>query len=249
MNTSISYDYKELCFKIVSLVGLYTMIYYYPKLKPYNNETKFNYYRSVMCLAFTVIGLHVGITHFMDGFMHPFSFKHNDMYEIQYLFMGYLIVDVLKIMANDKIRFDLLVHHFLCIGSLIIANSIDGFGYLHSVILICESISIVTGIDSMAMEENDTYLSYQCKRFRKNIISKIRLPMWIMLFIFSIKYMNKIPSILFYNCIIVSVSMIFLDLYWEKKCDKIIDMFKKTKLVSRYKNIKNKIKNKLGSKK
>jgi hypothetical protein len=221
----ITYDYKELCYKIVSLVGLYTMIYYYPKLNSYSNETRFNYYRSLMCLTFTVIGLHIGINHFKNGFMHPFSYKHNELNEIQYLFMGYLIVDLLKIISTNKIRFDLLIHHILCIVSLIIANSMDKYGYLHSIILICESISIVTGIDSMAMEENDTYLSYQCKRFRKNVISKVRLPMWILLFIFTIKYMNKIPSILFFNGIITSIVMVGLDLYWEKKCDKIINKF------------------------
>jgi hypothetical protein len=239
---NISYDYKELCYKIVSLIGLYTMIYYFPKLKKYNNETRFNYYRSLMCLAFTIIGLHIGINHFMNGFMHPFSFKHNEMYEIQYLFMAYLIIDLLKIIASNKIRFDLLIHHVLCIGNIIFANIIDKYSYLHCMLLVCESISIVTGIDSMAIEDSDTYLSYQCKRFRKNVISKIRLPMWILLFIFSIKYMNKIPSILFYNILISSLIMIGLDLYWEKKCDNIINKFinniKKNKNKNKIKKIK-----------
>lgn len=216
------YDFQELCSKIVILVVLQSMVHYYPDLQKYNNETKFNYYRSLMCLTFTCLGLHVGIQHFKNGFSHPFSYHHNDMNEIHYIFMAYLIVDLLKLVANKSKRPDLYIHHLLCIGSIILGLSIGKFGYLHSIVLICESISIVTGIDSMAMEENDDYLSYICKKFRKNIINYVRLPMWIALLIFTLKYTNRAPTAIWYNGIITSVVMIMLDKYWERKCDKVI---------------------------
>ena len=165
------------------------------------------------------------IHHFKNGFSHPFSYHHNDMNEIQYIFMAYLIVDLLKLVANNSKRPDLYIHHILCIGSIILGLSIGKFGYLHAILLICESISIVTGVDSMAMEENDDYLSYKCKVFRKKIINYVRLPMWISLLIFTLKYTNRAPSLLWYNGIITSVSMIILDKYWERKCDKVINMY------------------------
>jgi len=219
------YDYKELCSKIVILVVLQSMVHYYPDLKKYNNETRFNYYRSLMCIVFTCLGLHVAVHHFKNGFSHPFSYHHNDMNEIHYIFMAYLIIDMLKLVANNSKRPDLYIHHLLCIGTIIIAICTGKFGYLHSIVLICESISIVTGIDSMAMEENDDYLSYQCKKFRKQIINFVRLPMWIALLVFALKYTNRGPTIIWYNAIFTSIIMIFLDKYWEKKCDKVIKKY------------------------
>jgi hypothetical protein len=219
------YDYKELYIKIIILLVLQTMIQYYPSLTRYNNETKFNYYRSAMCYAFTFIGLDIGINHFTDGFAHPFSYYHYEMDEIQYLFMAYLIVDILKMLAMKNNRIDLYAHHIICIISIILAKSIDKFGYLHALLLICESISIVTGIDSQAMEDDDTYLSYQCKRFRKNVIRYIRYPMWILLFIFTIKYTDKSHPIIWYNGLFISIVMFCLDTYWESKCDKVIDKY------------------------
>jgi hypothetical protein len=219
------YDYKELCSKIVILVILESMVNYYPDLQKYSNETRFNYYRSLMCIAFTCIGLHVLINHFQNGFSHPFSFHHNDMNEIHYLFMAYLVVDLLKIAANKSTRIDLYLHHILCIGNIIIALVNGKFGYLHSILLTCESISIVTGIDAMAMEDNDDYLSYLCKKFRKNIINFVRMPMWIALFIFTLKYTNRAPTGIWYSSLFSSIIMICLDKYWEKKCDKVIDKY------------------------
>jgi hypothetical protein len=62
------YDYKELCSKMVILVVLYSMIEYYPDLQKYNDETRFNYYRSIMCFAFSCIGLHIFIKHFKNTY-------------------------------------------------------------------------------------------------------------------------------------------------------------------------------------
>ncbi len=77
----------------------------------------------------------------------------------------------------------------------------------------------------MAMEDKDDYLSYLCKKFRKQIINFVRMPMWIMILIFTIKYTNKAPSTIWYSGIISSIIMIYLDKYWEKKCDKVIDKY------------------------
>ncbi len=219
------YDYKELCSKIVILVVLHSMINYYPELQKYNDETRFNYYRSIMCLAFTCFGLHIGINHFKNGFSHPFSYHHNEMNEIHYIFMAYLIVDILKLAANNSNRPDLYIHHLLCIGTIILALNSKKFGYLHSIVLICESISIVTGVDSMAMEEKDDYLSYKCKKFRKNIINYVRLPMWITILVFTLKYTNRAPTGIWYSGLFTSIIMIFLDKYWEGKCDKVISKY------------------------
>jgi hypothetical protein len=139
--------------------------------------------------------------------------------------MAYLIIDVLKLAASNASRPDLYIHHFLCIGSILMAQLIGKFGYLHCMLLICESISIVTGVDSMAMEEKDDYLSYQCKKFRKRVINYVRLPLWIALLLFTIRFAKQAPTSIFYNGLITSITMICLDKYWEKKCDKVIQKY------------------------
>jgi hypothetical protein len=222
-----TYDYKALCIMMITLVILQTMVHHYPDLQKYNSDTRFNYYRSLMCLSFTGIALNIGVNHFQNGFSHPFSFQHNDFKDVQNIFMAYLIVDLLKLIADKNKRIDLYLHHILCMVTIIIANNIGKFGYLHCIILACEAISIVTGVDSMALEDNDDYLSYQCKRFRKGVINYIRLPMWITVIIFTLKYTNRAPSILWYNCLISSIIMICLDRYWLGKCEKVIKKYEK----------------------
>jgi hypothetical protein len=221
------YDYKHLCIKMIILIVLQSFVHYYPDLQKYKNGTRFNYYRSLMCMGFSVIGLQVGIKHFKNGFTHPFSFQHNDMDEIQYLFMAYLIVDVVKMLADKNNRIDLYIHHILCMISVIIAKNANRYGYLHAMLLVCESISIITGVDSMAVEDGDNILSYHCKRFRKNIINYVRLPMWIIMFTVIMRHTNKMDTLLWYNGMVCSVVMIALDIYWLKKCDKVIDKYEK----------------------
>jgi hypothetical protein len=223
----MNYDYRELCIKIIILMVLYNMIEYYPNLHIYKDETRFNFYRSLMCFAFTCIGFHVGINHLSHGISHPFSYKHRDIDEIQYIFVAYLIVDLLKLIATNSTRWDLYAHHIIAFIAILLSLSIDKYGYLHAIVLICESISIVTGPDSMAMEENDNYKSYKFKLFRKNIIKYIRIPMWITIFIFTLKYTHKCPPQLWYSGITTPIVMILLDLYWSNKCDKVINKYEK----------------------
>ena len=216
---------KELLSIIFVLVIIQSLIQYCPVLSKYNNDVKFNYYRSLMCLTFTIVGLNILTNHFTEGFRHPFSYLHKHMVEAYHLFFGYLIVDIIKMIASKNTRIDLYIHHILCIGSLIISHHVNKFGYIHCIILICEIISIISGIDSMAMNDNNKIISYKSKKFRKYIIKYVRIPIWIIALLFTIKYTNKISNYLWYNGIILSISMIYLDKYWENKCDTIINMY------------------------
>ena len=216
---------QELLSIIFVLVIIQSLIQYCPVLSKYNNDIKFNYYRSLMCLTFTIVGLNILTNHFTEGFRHPFSYLHKHMVEAYHLFFGYLIVDIIKMIALKNTRIDLYIHHILCIGSLIISHCVNKFGYIHCIILICEIISIISGIDSMAMNDNNKIISYKSKKFRKYIIKYVRIPIWIIALLFTIKYTNKISNYLWYNGIILSIGMIYLDKYWENKCDKVINMY------------------------
>ena len=72
----------ELSLNIFVLTILQTIIQHMPVLSKYNDDIKFNYYRSLMCLSFTLIGLNILTNHFTEGFNHPFSFLNIDMIDI-----------------------------------------------------------------------------------------------------------------------------------------------------------------------
>jgi len=77
----------------------------------------------------------------------------------------------------------------------------------------------------MALDDKDSKLSFLCKKFRKYSIKYIRLPLWICLFIYIVRYTDKIPSIMWYGGLVTSGTMIYLDQYWEAKCDKVISKY------------------------
>jgi len=218
-------DYQEISVNICILTVLYTIIHNYPGLKKYSNEIRFNIYRSLMCITFTCIGINILVEHFGNGFTHPFSFQHNSMNEAYNLFMSYLIVDMVYMISTKAVRVDLYVHHIIMILGLFVSNYMDRFGYIQSILLICESLSIVSGIDSIAIEEKDNKLSYYCKKIRKNVIKYIRGPIWITTLIVFIYFTKKLPILFWSSGIILSVTMLYMDKIWESKCDKVIDMY------------------------
>lgn len=218
-------DIQEISLNMCILTIFYTLISYYPKLEKYDTEIKFSMYRSLMCVAFGSMGINVLINHIINGFSHPYAFKHNDMMEILQLFAAYLIVDLIQMVATKSTRIDLYAHHVLCLVGLVISHSTNRFGYLQSILLIAELLSVVSGIDSIALKENDMKLSYYCKKIRKNIIKYIRYPLWIVLLIVTIRYTNKTPTLLWYKGLIFAFTMIYLDKSWEEKCDKVIDKY------------------------
>jgi hypothetical protein len=196
------------------------------QLENYNQETKFNVYRSLMCIYFSLYSLELSINNFSDAYGRPFDFKTDEINEIQEWFQSYLLLDIEKMIISGNKRWDLYVHHIWCIISFWIAQYYDKLGYFHIFLLINESISIVSGIDSMYLEENKKYESMICKKYRKAIIKFIRLPIWILVLLTTLHHSRDIPSVMFWNGLLTSLLMIYLDRYWESKCQKVIDEFK-----------------------
>jgi hypothetical protein len=215
----------DLVYNVCIITIIQSIIFHQPILSKYSNEIKFNYYRSLMCITFTCIGINILLSHFLNGLRDPFHYMHPDMNEAYNLFIVYLAVDLIYMAATKNTRTDLYLHHILIILSLIVCYMTNSFGYLQSVILICEIISIVSGVDSMALDDKDSKLSYLCKKFRKFSIKYIRIPIWIILFIYTIRYTDKLSGVLWYAGIILSGVMIYLDKYWENKCDKVISKY------------------------
>ena len=107
-----------------------------------------------------------------------------------------------------------------------IYNSTGYAGWLVVVIIFAEILSVVSGIDSIAMYEGNMLESMLYKKIIKNIIKFVRLPIWIIIFLFTTKYIGRMPSYMTYLGYIMVFVMINLDIYWEKKCDKVINKYK-----------------------
>jgi hypothetical protein len=214
-----------LIIKIITLFLFSEFIENYKKLDKYTIDTKFNIYRSLMCIYFSLYSLELSINYLPDAYGSPFDFKNDEMVELQEWFISYLILDIEKMIMIGNTRWDLYVHHIWCLISFWIAQMYDKCGYFHIFLLINESISIVSGIDSIYLEENKKYESMMCKKYRKNIIKFIRLPIWILVLLTTIHHRKDLPSVLFWNGLFTSALMIFLDRYWESKCDKVIENY------------------------
>lgn len=216
-----------LIIKIITLFLFSEFIENYKKLDKYNIETKFNIYRSLMCIYFALYSLELSINYLPDAYGSPFDFKNDEMVELQEWFISYLILDIEKMIIIGNTRWDLYVHHIWCLISFMVAQMYDKCGYFHIFLLINESISIVSGIDSIYLEENKKYESMLCKKYRKNIIKFIRLPIWILVLLTTIHHRKDLPSVLFWNGLFTAALMIYLDRYWESKCDKVIADYNK----------------------
>lgn len=211
--------------KIIILFLYSEWIENFKQMKKYNQETKFNVYRSLMCIYFSFYSLELSINNFDDAYGKPFDFKTDDINEIQEWFQSYLLLDIEKMIIAGNKRWDLYLHHIWCLLSFWIAQYYDKLGYFHVFLLINELISVVSGIDSIYLEENKKYESMLCKKFRKNIITFIRLPIWILVLLTTLHHSHDIPSLMFWNGLLTSLLMIYLDRYWESKCQKVIDEF------------------------
>nr|QFG74216.1 MAG: hypothetical protein [Megaviridae environmental sample] len=220
--------YKDIVLKLFILHILWNVIKIIPQLNKYSKKTKLNIYRSLLCLTFSGMAIQLSFNNLRDGMINPFLYKHPDFDEICNLFIAYIIYDLYIFLINKESRIDIYIHHIWCLGSFLVSKKYDHCNWLSCLLLINEAISIVTGIDSIAMEENNFKLSAYYKKIRINIIKYIRFPIWITFFLFTLKHSRKLPNILWWNYMITIFLMTILDRYWELKCEKVINKYKKT---------------------
>jgi hypothetical protein len=210
--------------KLVVLFIFWKIIKRHPKFKDYKKETVFSVYRSLMCLFFMLYSLENLICNFKDLFNCPI--KERGCYEnITEWFLVYLIMDMGKMILEKNTRIDLYIHHIWCFISVGLGKYYNNSGAIFNLVLINEAISIVSGVDSMAMEDNNMKESYYYKLYRRNIIRYLRLPVWILGLLIVIRHTNKLSSPVWWNSVLSSFVMIGLDHYWEKKCNKVVDKY------------------------
>jgi hypothetical protein len=211
---------------IIRIVLLYIfskLVYYYPGLKKYNHKTRFNFYRSLMCMYFFLNSSELMINNFYNGFSSPILYKNKLFNDITNWFVSYLIYDLLIIFINKNKRMDLIIHHIFCLFIYSFSKVFNQCNYIFVILLLAEVMSVVTGIDSIAKEDNNLKLSCKLKKFRIFIIRNIRIPIWIFSLLIVIRFNKHFKNkFLWYLCTFGPLVMIYLDNYWENKCRKFL---------------------------
>ncbi len=203
--------------KIVSIICLITFVNKYPYLKKYKQSTKFAVYRSLMCLFFTLGGIETFIYN-INSYFNNIGTITEDSNEIGTWFQIYLLIDIIICIKQKNKRIDLYINHIICfLGFLSCENAL-----CMSTLLIAEIISIVSGLDQMAIENNDNELSLMFKKFRIFMIKYIRFPIWALSIFMAIYHKKKIKKRYFFTAIAL-LPMILLDEYWYRKTNKIIN--------------------------
>ncbi len=211
---------------IIFLHIFHKFITYFPEIIKYNNDIKFNMYRSLVCFILTILSFYYLFKHCKMGFAFPYEYHTRDFQELQEIFIAYILYDLFIMIKMKCKRKELYFHHIFVFIMWFMYNNKGYAGWLVVVIIFAEILSIVSGIDRIAMDEGDMIESMIYKKFRKNVIKFIRLPIWIFVFLFTTKYIGRLPSYITYLGYIMVFVMINLDIYWEKKCDKVIDKYK-----------------------
>jgi hypothetical protein len=209
----------------IKILILYIFMYFvdnYPKMKIYSSDTKFNMYRSLLCIFFSSYALENSINQF-NLISNPFHGKSIYFDDIIEWFNAYLILDLYKMIKIKNTRYDLYLHHIIVFVIVNITIYSDTMGFIGNTLLINEIISIVSGIDSIYIEENQLDKSKHCKVIRKYLIKYIRIPLWILVILITLYYRDNISNKLLYIYIMFLFSSIALDNYWLYKCNKVIN--------------------------
>lgn len=196
-----------------------------PDIKKYDDDIKFNMYRSTMCFIFTLLSFYCIVKHFKMGFTFPYEYHTDEFQELQEIFIAYILYDLFIMIKMKCKRWELYFHHIFIFTIWFIYNNSGYAGWLVCMLIFAEVLSVVSGFDKIAMFENNMKESMIYKKIRKNILKFIRLPLWIICFCINTKYIDRSPNYLIYLGYIGFFTMMSLDRYWEKKCDKVINKY------------------------
>ena len=82
----------EIIIRIILLYIFSKLVYYYPGLNKYNHTTRFNFYRSLMCMYFFLNSTDLFVNNFYNGFSSPILYENKFFTDITNWFISYLII-------------------------------------------------------------------------------------------------------------------------------------------------------------
>lgn len=199
-------------------------------LQKYDVNVKFSIFRSICCLTMVIYALINIVKYGKKAINNPFFSTAFDIKDLNELFVAYLLHDVINMAITKTDRLELWFHHLFSILTFTAAPKLlNNSPYLLNVLLLAEFMSVVSGIDSMYISNDEMVNSMYCKKFRIFVIRYIRTPIWIYSFISSIMSFKKLPNLVIINGLIATIVMPLLDNYWANKCKKVINKYETKK--------------------
>jgi len=207
------------------IINVFLLLISYHSLKAYIKKyirdeiISFQLYRSVIC-TFIALYSTIQILINWDKFWNtPTKYVDKHTEWINILTLSYFISDIFTMICQKNKRIDLWIHHIFCLISL----SLHSIYYSNPCIILngvimAEFMSAVSGLDAVAKYFKYGNILWWTKLYRCFVIILIRFPIWIML----IKFV--LTTDMYYaaqvNCIVGSITMCSLDIYWLRLCIK-----------------------------
>jgi len=195
-------------------------------LEKYDNKIKFSIFRSICCLTIFIYAVLNVFKYGKKPVLNPFFSTSFDIKDLNDWFVAYLLHDLICMAINKTDRIELWFHHIFSLFTFVIPPLyMNNSCYILNVLLLSELMSVFSGIDSMFINDNEMRKSMFCKKIRKFVIRYVRTPIWIYVIILAILNYKKLPKIVLLNCGVAAIVMPFLDYFWAKKCQKVIDKY------------------------
>ena len=167
--------------------------------KNYSNKDYHSIYRSIYCMFITIFSLYQTYYNFTELKQFPLLKATNTSLLINNFMFVYMIYDIWYFFYSKKVRYDLLLHHILCL--------IAFYNYKNYFFMTFGSIAeIISAMNWLSLIKKK-YINIT-RYFRIFSIILVRLPIWL-IFINLFKNTEYI-----YTSSICMLIFILLDIYW-----------------------------------
>jgi len=169
--------------------------------KNFGDKDYHSIYRSIYCLLITIFSFYQTSCHWIELKQFPMLNSTYSSLLINNFMFVYMIYDIWYFFYSKKIRYDLLLHHILCM--------IVFYYYKNYFIMTYGSIAeIISAMNWLSLIKKK--YNYFTRMFRIFSIIFIRLPLWLNIIIL---YINTVYQI---QVLCIMTIFILLDLYWLK---------------------------------
>ena len=136
-------------------------------LDKYSVNVKFSIFRSMCCLTIVIYGLINIIKFGKKPFGNPFFSTAFEIKDLNNFFIAYLIHDLINMAITKTDRVELWFHHIFSLATFTLAPILlKNSPYLLNILILAELMSVVSGIDSMYISNNEMVNSMYCKKIQ-----------------------------------------------------------------------------------
>jgi len=216
-----------LLINILSLIFIYHIFINISKtqLSIKDNIVLFQVYRSFICFIISICSSYICYYNWDNLDINPIYYTNKQIKNTNIFALSFFCSDLINMIIHNNKRVSLWIHHLICIlvfytHCVYFNNSSIIFTWL----LLAEYMSLASGVDALAKYYNKRKILFWTKLYRCLIILLVRFPIWLKLMSLGLRNETIYPSGKL-SCILGSLCMIILDIYWFRLC---LRFFKKS---------------------